>query len=161
MGELYVYADETGSLEFEGQGSAKRYFGFGTATFGGDHRDQIWEGLQLRCHLEASGVSVPKGLHAKDDSRRTRAQVFEVIRTQAPRFDTTFLAKSNAYGYVRTAGPVRLYKLAWFLHMKYVVPRISSPDDTIYVIVGKLQTHNKRGSSPVEWCTPVIHWWSV
>ncbi|WP_234435680.1 DUF3800 domain-containing protein [Streptomyces sp. NRRL F-2747] len=147
MAEIYMYADETGDLDMSGSPGASRYFGFGTAVFVGDHGHALWEGLQLRCRLERRGVSVPQGLHAKNDSHTTRGEVFDLIRAQAPRFDTTFLAKENAYSYVRAAGQMRLYKLAWYLHFKEIVRRVSSPGDTVYVVAASLNTNKKEGSA--------------
>ena len=85
-----------------------------------------------------------KGLHAKNDSPATRNEVFELVRTQAPRLDTTFLFKRNALDRVRQAGQIRLYKLAWYLHFKEVARWVTRPGDTLYVIIGSLQTNNKR-----------------
>lgn len=147
MAEIYMYADETGDLDMEGSQGASRYFGFGTAVFEGDHGHLLWEGLQLRCRLERRGVSLPQGLHAKNDSHATRGEVFDLIAKQTPRFDTTFLAKENAYERVRVAGQMRLYKLAWYLHFKEVVKRVSSPGDTIYVIAASLTTNKKEGTA--------------
>lgn len=147
MAEIYVYADETGDLDMSGSPGSSRYFGFGTAVFEGDHGHYLWEGLQLRCRLERRGISLPRGLHAKDDSHATRSEVFELIEAQAPRFDTTFLAKENAYGYVRAAGQMRLYKLAWYLHFKQIVRWVSSRGDTVYVIAASLTTNRKAGNA--------------
>lgn len=139
-----MYADETGDLDMSGSSGSSTYFGFGTAVFDRDHGSELWEGLQLRCQLEARGVRVPKGLHAKNDSSATRGEVFDLVRRQAPRLDTTFLLKSNAYPNVRQAGQVYLYKMAWFLHFREIFRRVTARGDTLYVIIGSLQTNNKR-----------------
>lgn len=141
-----MYADETGDLNMTGAKGASTYFGFGTAVFPNSHGQQLWEGLLLRCHLEEQGIRLPKGLHAKDDSWSTRDEVYDLIRRQAPRFDTTFLLKAKAYADVKRAGPVYLYKLAWFLHFKEIVRQVSAPGDTVFVIAGSLQTNNKRAA---------------
>ncbi|RBM18667.1 hypothetical protein DI005_18415 [Prauserella sp. PE36] len=144
MSEIYMYADETGDLDMSGSTGSSTYFGFGTAVFTRDHGQELWEGLQLRCHLEQRGVNLPKGLHAKNDSPATRGEVFELIRRQAPRLDATFLYKRNAYDSIKEKGPVYLYKVAWYLHFKEIARWVTKPGDTLYVIVGSLQTHNKR-----------------
>ncbi|MGI5159364.1 hypothetical protein [Microbispora sp. CA-102843] len=46
--------------------------------------------------------------------------MYDVIKAQAPRFDTTFLAKENAYDSVRNKGDLYLYRMAWFLHFKEI-----------------------------------------
>lgn len=144
MTEIYMYADETGDLDMTESPGASTYFGFGTAVFSREHGAELWEGLRLRCHLEKRGVRLPKGLHAKNDSPATRAEVFDLIRKQAPRIDTTFLLKGRAYDSIKSAGPARLYKMAWYLHFKEIARRVANPGDTLYVIIGSLQTHNKR-----------------
>ncbi len=143
MADVYMYADETGDLHMNGSSGSSRYFGFGTAVFEGRHGRQLMEGLELRAALEREGVSLPRGLHAKDDSHRTRDDVFDLIRRQEPRIDTTFLYKANAYERIRAAGPARLYKLAWYLHFKEIALRVSRPGDTLYVIAATLTTHRK------------------
>lgn len=98
----------------------------------------------MRLSLAAAGIRLPKGLHAKNDSAATRAQVFELIAAQSPRLDATLLLKSNAQPQVRRAGKVRLYKLAVWMHLKHVIPTISGPGDSIFVIAGHLQTTGHR-----------------
>lgn len=144
MPDIYMYADETGDLDMTGARGTSTYFGFGTAVFDGEHGRALWEGLQLRCRLESKGVRLPQGFHAKNDSKATRAEVFDLLFSQAPRIDTTFLYKANAYERVRAAGQVRLYKLAWYLHFKEIAIRVSRRGDRLFVVVGSMQTHNKR-----------------
>lgn len=142
MADIYLYADETGNLDYEGdrKAGASAYFGFGTAVFDRDHRTELWEGLRLRADLEKRGLNLSRGFHAVNDSHATRADMFALIAAQAPRFDTTFLCKANAYDYVRRRGQMYLYKMAWFQHLKYVAPAVADPDDTLYVIVGTFGT---------------------
>lgn len=141
MSRIYMYADETGDLGYEGDAP---YFDIGTATFNGDHRDAIWQGLELRTSLEGQGVRLPRGLHAKADSNRIRALMFECVREQAPRFDVTFLLKANAYPHVKSRGPVRLYQQAFYFHFKEIARQVSLPGDELFVIAGHLQTNAKR-----------------
>jgi hypothetical protein len=100
MGDVFLYADETGNLDYGGAGKrgATTYFGFGTAVFYGDHGRQLMEGLRLRVQVTAAGVSLTRGFHAVDDSRQTRDAMYTLIGNQAPRFDTTFLLKSAVRG---------------------------------------------------------------
>lgn len=95
MTDHYLYLDETGTLDFEDR-PGEEYFGVGTAHFEGDHRDAIWEGHQLRVGLEAKGIKLPKGLHAKNDSHSTRGDVYATIAAQQVRFYATLLKKSLA-----------------------------------------------------------------
>lgn len=147
VADVYMYADETGDLDMAGSPGSSTYFGFGTAAFPDGHGQQLWEGLQLRCRLEKAGLHLPRGLHAKNDSHSTRQQVFDLIAQQKPRFDTTFLVKSKAYDVVKSAGEIRLYKLAWFLHFKEIARQVSKPGDTLYVIAATLGTKRKATSA--------------
>lgn len=143
MTPIYIYADETGDL---GYASDAPYFGIGTATFIGNHAGSLWEGFELRTRLEARGVTLQKGLHAKNDAPRTRAEVFNVLGAQDFRLDTTFLYKENAYHYVRDRGPVYLYKTAIYLHLKEISLQVSQPGDDVFFIAGHLQTSSKRAA---------------
>ena len=144
--DVYIYADEYGDLDFSGNPRAAHYFGIGTATYAGPHGDALAQGLELRCRLEARGVSVPQGFHAVNDSGQTRHEVFAVLRSQRPRFDATFLAKSEAQRHLRTAPKTYMYKLALYLHLKWIIPRVAPTQGTVYVVLGSLQTAGKRQS---------------
>lgn len=143
MTSIYIYADETGDLGYD---SKAPYFGIGTATFVGNHASSLWEGFELRTRLEARGVSLQKGLHAKNDAARTKAEVFSVLGKQDFRLDTTFLYKENAYSYVKDRGPVYLYKTAIYQHLKLIALQVSEPGDEVFFIAGHLQTTSKRAA---------------
>ena len=147
MADVYMYADETGDLDMTGAKGASTYFGFGTAVFHGHHGEELWQGQTLRAGLERKGLRLPKGLHAKNDSHDTRTEVFDLITKQAPRFDSTFLWKDAAYGRIKAEGQLRLYKMAWYLHFKEIVRRVSNRGDTIYVIAATLTTNKKAGNA--------------
>ncbi|MCH6468887.1 DUF3800 domain-containing protein [Sinomonas terrae] len=151
MADIYMYADETGNLDYDAgtKDGASTYFGFGTATFDGDHGDALFQGLRLRAELEGVGVQLKDGFHAKNDSARTKSQVFEVIKDQAPRFDTTFLLKAAATPAVREKGQNYLYKLAWYLHLKQIALQVSSRRDTLYVIAGSFGTAARQTAARV------------
>lgn len=141
-----MYADETGNLDYApaGKSGATEYFGFGTAVFRDDHGSYLFEGLELRAKLEAKGLHLPKGFHAVDDSKHTKDEMFELIRAQAPRFDTTFLLKDNAYTSVKQKGEMYLYKMAWFQHFKEIALQVSNINDDLYVIVGSIATSGRK-----------------
>ncbi len=147
--DVYLYADETGNLDYAGSDKpgASDYFGFGTATFYGDHGAQLMQGLQLRARVGALGVSLARGFHAVDDSHSTRNEMFSAIADQAPRFDTTFLLKSGAFPTVRQEGEMRLYKLAWYLHLKEIAVRISNPDDQLFVVARTFGTKTRKAQA--------------
>ncbi|PPF20584.1 DUF3800 domain-containing protein [Rathayibacter sp. AY1A7] len=149
MGNVYIYADETGNLDYGTKSGASAYFGFGTAVFRSDHPEALWGGLSLRASLAAGqggrpGVPLPKGFHAVQDSWATRTAMFQAVKMQQPRFDSTFLAKANAYDTVRSRGEMYLYKMAWFLHFKYIAQQVSNRGDTLVVVVATLGTNARQ-----------------
>lgn len=105
---------------------------------------QHFAGNQLRVGLEAKGIKLPKGLHAKNDSHPTRTAVYAELAAQPVRFDATMLKKEAAYATVRAAGKVRLYGMAVWLHLKHVVSRVTASGDRVFVIAGHLQTSSHR-----------------
>ena len=155
MVNVYVYADETGNLDYSvGKAGASEYFGFGTAVFSDEHSDALWGGTRLRAELAAGengrpGVNLPRGFHAIQDTVPTKIAMFKEIRAQAPRFDSTFLLKRNAQPHVRAEGPMRLYKMAWYLHFKYIAPRISNPGDTLVVVVATFGTKARQAEAEI------------
>lgn len=150
---IYLYADETGNLDYQGSpnpkgGGASTYFGFGTATFTTEnHGNDLLGGLHLRAQMANKDVKLTKGFHACDDSNKTRSEMFAEIQKQAPRFDTTFLYKANAYPSIKNAGSMRLYKMAWFLHLKEIAVRVSKPGDELFVIVAEFGTKRVRNTA--------------
>lgn len=136
MADIYIYLDETGSCDYS-QASGPR-FAVGSATYTGDHRDAVWDGLQMRCEMERRGINLPQGFHAVNDSNRTRHQVFELIKKHPPRFDSTFLTKAKAYPSVQARGKPYLYQMAMYQHLKHVVPLVSGPGDDVFVIAGTI-----------------------
>lgn len=150
MADVYLYADETGNLDYDiaGKQGATPCFGFGSVVFDGPHADALWRGLALRAEVEArsnvGSKGMPRGFHAVDDSNLTRSEVFQEISSQAPRFDATLLLKSAAYAHVKAAGEMRLYQMAWYLHLKYLAPKVAKPGDRLFVIVATLGTASRR-----------------
>jgi hypothetical protein len=144
-----MYADETGNLDYnpgDKQG-ATPYFGFGTATFAGDHPDSLWGGQALRMGFELAGLRFPGGFHAKDDTWRTRLDVMKEVGRQRPRFDFTLLNKANAVERVKEKGGLYLYKLAWYLHFKEISGQVAARDDDLHVIVATFGTKKRAAQA--------------
>jgi hypothetical protein len=144
MTDVYMYADETGNLDYNIAAGGSRYFGIGTATWPSDPAQHLWQSERMRFGHAQVGVQVAKGYHAADDTRGTRREVYEVIRQQAPRFDMTFLEKQHAYPGVKAKGQAYLYQLAWYLHFKEIAKQVTSPGDTLYVAVATLGTAARK-----------------
>lgn len=150
VGEVYLYLDETGDFDMSGKAKASPYFGLGQATFTGNYSKEVWDGLKLRFDLEAEGIKLPSGLHAKNDTNATRSRVFALISNHAPRIDTTLLLKKNALPRVRQRiinDDLYLYRLAWFLHFKWQAQYVLSRSDKIYVVAATLGTGKKKAAA--------------
>lgn len=144
--DLFVYSDETGYLDYDGAGKdgSSPYFGFGTAIFDREHSIDMWDGHVLRARLAGEGKDMSRGFHAKNDVWEIRNAMFALVSQQEPRIDTTFLLKSNAFDYVRAAGAIRLYKMAWYLHLKRICAHVAHPADHLYVVVGSMGTKKRK-----------------
>lgn len=69
--EVYLYADETGNLDYAGSGKtgASDYFGFGTAVYYDDHGSQLMQGLRLRTKVTANAAVQDGLVSALQDGR--------------------------------------------------------------------------------------------
>lgn len=136
MSRVYVFGDEAGDLVFKPPGRGiSRYFAIGTVTLADcSIGDQV---LNLRRELAWHGVVLDQ-FHATSDKQRVRDRVFDIIAGSDLRFDVTILDKRKAQPQY-SGDPVRFYKLAWYLHFKYVAPKIAGFSDELLVVASKLQ----------------------
>lgn len=139
-----MYADETGNLGYDLGRGASTYFGIGTATWHSEHPNHLWQAAQLRFDHAAAGFQFPAGYHAKNDTHPARVDVYQLVSDQAPRVDTTFLLKANAYRSVRDKGDTYLYRMAWYLHFKEIARQVTSPGDNLHVAVATAGTKAKK-----------------
>lgn len=127
---------------FEPPGNGvSRYFIIGTVTLQdceiGNRllelrREMAWEGLLL------------DGFHAADDKQPVRDRVFEEISNcDGLRFDATILDKRKTIEKYRR-DPILFYKLAWYLHFKFVAPRIAGSNDQLLVFASSLLINRKK-----------------
>ncbi|RKT82708.1 hypothetical protein SAMN05421805_104179 [Saccharopolyspora antimicrobica] len=148
-----MYADETGNLAYEGAGQNGNpaYFGIGTVVFEADHGEALFRGLRLRVDVAQSDSHFAKGFHAVNDSTETRTAMFDLISDLAPRFDTTFLYKPNAYQGVRERGEMWLYQYAWELHFKTISQQVTKVGDRLVVIVASFGTRKRAAAARKAW----------
>jgi hypothetical protein len=140
MARVYVFADEGGDLVFRRGVGISRYFAIGTVTMPDPNIGvQL---LELRRELAWNGVVLPE-FHAHNDKQRVRDRVFNVIAASDVRVDATLLDKTKTQDHLR-ANELRFYKQAWYLHFKYVAPRICGPLDELFVVTSSLQIKRKR-----------------
>jgi hypothetical protein len=142
VADRYVFADEAGNFDFSLNSGASRYFILCTITMddckvGDDllalRRDLGWKGL----HLESV-------FHASYDPQAVRDEVFALLHTSSFRVDATILEKRKAQPHLQSERG--LYKMAWFLHFKYVAPQIADRTDRLFVTAASLGTKKKRAA---------------
>jgi hypothetical protein len=140
MARVYVFGDEGGDLVFARKPSVSRYFIIGTVTMGdcsvGNkllelRRELAWQGTQLEM------------FHATSDKQRVRDRVYDVLANSDLRIDATILDKRKAQDHLRN-DTLYFYKMAWFLHFKYVAPQICGPLDDLFVVASSLQIKKKK-----------------
>lgn len=142
MADRYVFADEAGNFDFSDGRGASRYFILCTVA-----ADECVVGdalLKLRRDLGWKGIHLDSVFHAAEDPQAVRDEVFAVLATMPFRIDATILEKCKAQPHLRTQRA--LYKMAWYLHFKYVAPRIAGREDRLFVAASSLGTKGGRGA---------------
>lgn len=139
MARVYVFADEAGTFAFNTNPSSGRYFILTTVTmqdcsFGNDL-------LELRRQMAWRGIDI-EAFHATEDLQAVRDEVFDVLKDIPCRVDCTVLDKRKTLPRLQTRDSV--YKLAWYLHSKYVIPRVTRPGDELLVTAASLGTKSER-----------------
>lgn len=141
MAIRHVFADEAGNFDFSNKQSASRYFVLCTVTLDDSAVGDAL--LALRRELAWKGHNRQSVFHATEDPQAVRDSVFALLGTQQFRVDATILEKCKAQPHLRS--DELLYKMAWFLHFKYVAPRIASSNDRLFVAASSLGTKKARG----------------
>lgn len=142
MADVLVAADESGNFDFSRKPDATRFLILCTVTasdftFGNDL-------LSLRRDLAFERQHLHGEFHATTDPQAVRDRIFEVIAGSGIRVDATLVEKSKAQPHLRSRP--KLYKMAWYLHFKYVAPKVVSKDDRLFVMAASMGTRKDRGA---------------
>jgi hypothetical protein len=142
MADVLVMADESGNFDFSHNQGATKYLILCTMTADGfELGNQL---LELRRTLAFEGRHLRADFHASEDPQAVRDRVYEVLQDADVRVDATFLEKSKAQPHLRSRPA--LYKMAWYLHFKYVAPRVVRRDDRLLVIAASMGTKKEKGA---------------
>ncbi len=141
MARKYVFADESGNFDFSRGQSASKYFIL-TTVAPPDCRVGAAV-LDLRRELAWKNRGLDSEFHATTDRQDVRDDVFAILAQGGFRVDTTILEKSKAQPSIRPSD-ARFYQMAWFLHMKFVTPRIVQANDDLLVVGASLGTKKKQ-----------------
>jgi hypothetical protein len=140
MANRFVFADEAGNFDFSRKSGASRYFILTTVTM-----DDCRTGdalAHLRRELTWQGINLQEPFHATEDTLAVRAEVFDLLKRSPIRIDATILEKRKAEPHLHSE--LALYKMGWFMHFKYVGPRVATSHDRLLVVAASLGTKKTR-----------------
>ena len=140
MSRIFLFADESGNFDFTSNKGASKYFVL--TTVAADHCRVGDDLVRLRRDLAFEGKGLGTAFHATTDEQAVRDRVFPVIAAHTLRVDATILEKAKAQPSVRGTDE-DFYRMAWYLHLKYVAPKIASPRDELLVVAASLGTKKR------------------
>ena len=142
MARKYVFADECGNFDFSTKQDASKYFILVTVAL-----EDCSIGnrlLELRRDMAMRGIGLDSDhFHAAVDKQAVRNEVFPIIASTAVRVDSVILEKRKTLPRVRSTEE-RFYQTAWYMHMKYIAPKIVAKGDELLVVSASLGTAKKR-----------------
>lgn len=141
MARIYVFIDEAGDFTFSRKEGASRYFMIGSATMSSTQLGA--DLLDLRRKLAFDANTLIHEFHAANDKQAVRDLVFDLIAKDSVRIDATILDKTKTQDHLRQ-DPLRFYKQALYLHLKYVAQHIAGPLDELFVVTSSLQIKKKK-----------------
>lgn len=135
-----MFSDESGDFTFRRVRGASLYFLIATVTMGDcSVGDELQE---LQRELAWQGIVIDS-FHAVNDRPTVRNRVYDLMAAADIRVDATALEKPKTQPHIVTQ-PWYFYKLANFLHFKYVVPQIATRADDLMVVASSLQMKKKK-----------------
>lgn len=142
----YLFADESGDLQFLRNGKASRYFAVGTLCA---DEEQVWalrtRLMRLRDELAWKAQGLDSCFHASPDAQVVRDAVFDALVDLEFRFDITLLEKSKAQPSIRPTEP-KFYQYAWFFHLSRAAPQLFHQGDSIQVVAAQMGTRKTRAA---------------
>lgn len=144
--QVYSFADEAGNFDFRPPSAARnasRYFILTSVTMNACAVGDAL--LDLRRSLTIAGEHIHSHFHAAEDTQAVRDAVFNVLSAHDFRIDATILEKAKAQPHI-AGDEWYFYKLAWYLHLKYVAPQIGGMFRRPILVVAASLTTKKRQS---------------
>lgn len=140
MARVFIFSDEAGDFTFRRVAGASNYFLVTTVTMSDC---SVGDSLQaLQRELAWQGIVI-ESFHATNDFPRVRKKVYDLMAGADIRIDVTALEKPKTEPHI-SKDPWYFYKLASFLHFKYVVPRVATRSDDLMVVASALQMKKKK-----------------
>jgi hypothetical protein len=140
VAQVYLFSDEAGNFDFKRGSGASKYFIIGTVVM--DDTSVGTDLMDLRRDLAWQGVGLESCFHATEDKQIVRDQVFGLLASAELRADFTIYEKSKTQPHRQSQEG--LYKLAWYMHMKHVGPRVVGRQDELLVVAASIGTKKRR-----------------
>lgn len=141
MSHLHIFGDESGNMDFSRKRGASRFFIVTSVTLPDlSIGNQL---LELKRELRWRGYEVGDYFHAATDRQPVRDKVFGVLQQAVFNVDATVLEKSKTQPHIRS-DETRFYKMAWYLHLKYVVQSFIPRDVGLFLIIASIGTKTKK-----------------
>lgn len=140
MARIHVFGDEAGNFDFSTRPGASKYFILGTIVL--DNPNVGEQLLRLRRDLAWRRFGLDSSFHATTDPQVIRDEVFSVIENLDFRIDSTIFEKRKAIPSLQI--DERLYKTAWFYHLRHVIPATVQLDDDLMVVAASIGTRKRR-----------------
>jgi hypothetical protein len=166
MARIYVFADESGNMDFSRGKSATRYFLITTIT---SIDCQVGHDLlELRREMAWRREGLSEDFHACENTQLVRDRVFGVLREAQFIADVTVYDKPKVPLYYRQQQPY-FYHFAWYRHIRRIAPMVAQRGDELLVVsaaIGTKQTRkqfHRAVSEPISWLLPSVssrtaHW---
>jgi hypothetical protein len=135
-----LFSDEAGNFDFRVGRGATKYYIIGTVVM--EDTSIGTELIELRRELAWQGVGLESCFHATEDKQVVRDQVFDLLDRADFRADFTILEKRKTQPHRQNQEG--FYKLAWYMHMKHVGPRVIGRQDELLVVAASLGTKKRR-----------------
>lgn len=143
MARRYLFADESGDLEFARKPNVSKFYIIGAISLDPTKCGQ--ELFDLRRQLIWDKQPVREFFHASEDKQVIRDAVFRFLQTIDMSIYATVMEKSKAQPQVR-ASKERFYQYGWYYLLKYVAPKIVGKDDELLVTAATVGTKKAQAS---------------
>lgn len=145
MTKWYLFADESGDLQFTRNGQATRFFAVGTLLLTEAQLDSLRTALsRLRDELAWRQQGLDDCFHASTNSEQIRAEVFARLAGERfQRLDVTLLDKPKAEPKLYSTEE-DFFQHAWYYHLKYIGPYTFSANDEVLIVAASIGTKKGR-----------------
>lgn len=138
---VYVFADESGGVDWTGGRGCSRYWILATVTLTNCNLGHIL--LNRRREMAWRGIGLNEEWHASESSRDIQKAVFELLSEADFLADLTIFEKSKVPDIYRSS-LAKFYEFAWYWHFARLAPDLVQRDDELFVVSASIGTKQVR-----------------